>query len=40
MLTVGETYVYAVAFERYDNCGGSQEGVQSDSVTVTYQPEE
>ena len=40
VLTVAETYVYAIAFGRWNNCGGYQEGIKSDSVTVTYQPDE
>ena len=38
MLTVGETYVYAITFGRLDNCGYRQSGIQSDTATVTYQP--
>ena len=39
-LEAGETYVYAVVFGRVNNCGDHQRGDQSDSVTVTYNPEE
>ena len=39
MLVVNETYVYAVAFGRWDNCGGYQRGVQSNTVSVTYEPD-
>ena len=40
MLIGGETYVYAVAFARRDNCGNLQIGERSESVSVTYQPEQ
>ena len=39
-LVVGTTYVYAIRFVRWNNCFDNQQGVQSDTVTVTYQPEE
>ena len=39
-LEVGQTYVYAVAFGRWDDCSEYHESEQSDQVTVTYQPKE
>ena len=39
-LVPGTTYVYAIRFGRWSNCGGYQPGEQSDTVTVTYQPDE
>ena len=40
MLDIGETYVYAVTFERWDNCGGRQKSSRSDTAGVTYEPGE
>ena len=39
-LDTGETYSYAVTFERWDNCGGRQRSTRSDTASVTYEPAE
>ncbi len=35
-LVDGKTYDYAIAAERWDNCGNYQESAKSDSISVTY----